>query len=620
MNLFKVVVGLSAGVFVVSHSLSAEIKTALVIGNNSYQLAALENSVKDANAISKELKALGFAVELVTNAPYSLMAARFDAFAKKVSGVNGVVAVVYYSGHGMQRDDRNLLLGIDVKHDTIDESSIDMQKFLSSIRPASDSTYLVILDACRQYAKGLEKQGLAPLDAPPGTLIAYSTAPGRLASDGDPKDGNGVYTKYLIKHLKTPGLPVESVFKKIRASVLTETKGDQVPWENSSMLRDLYFVGAPVGSLARQPITSAKEIALEKKGGATSRLSALYEVLTALQGKPFVSPDDIEALNAIFKPAYGIEVKADEARFMSKYLLSIGVGTQDIPGFVREKYGITPGFGVMVLQSDGSGFAETVGILNGDLILKINDKEVRSGDDFKDVLQLQSRKPGEILSLTVLREGQQIGRSAVLERSAADTLMLQLVNEKWRQKDHVRLRALLEGLASKNNARAMGLLAKFYFENGEGFEGSKFDLAFDYAKKSAALGDFHGKAMVSQAYESGRGTDTNRGKAIELLNRFAEEGENWAIGMLATRYSKGEGVERNYEKARKYAERGAFMGDHNAAFAMGRIYSEGLGVSKSNEEAIKWFQRTLEIIRLYQGDTKQYQEVIERGIKSLSSR
>jgi hypothetical protein len=602
-----------------SKASSADIKTALVIGNNTYQLAPLLNSVKDATAVSKELKALGFEVELVTNAPFSTMAARFDEFSKKISGTNGVVAVIYYSGHAMQRLDRNLLLATDVKLDAIDKTSFDIQEFLSTIKPASESTYLVILDACREYSHNQGKQGLAPVDAPPGTLIAFSTGPGRLASDGDPKDGNGIYTKHLIKHLKTPGIPVESVFKKVRASVITETKGDQVPWENSSMLRDYYFLGAPVGGLATSHASQEREVASDT-GGSISKLSVLYEVLDSLSDKSIVSSRDIESLNSIFKPAYGIEVNGEEARFLSAYVLSLGIHAIDIPQFIRARYGIRSGIGVIVAQSDGSGLDKRIGVQNGDIVLAINGKEVHSGEDFRDVLELQSHSPGEIFSMTLLREGNQIERSAVLERSATDTLILTLVVEWLRQENFPRARELLEGLASIGNPRAMGLLAKLFFENSHGFEGNKFDLAFDYATKSARLGDLHGESILTLAYDAGRGTDTNKGKAIDLMAQYASKGENWALGMLAARYLKGDGIHKDYEKSRTYAERGAYLGDHNSATVLALLYANGFGVEKSKEMAIQWYSRSLEIVKLYKMNSisEKYEQEVKREIRSLS--
>ena len=71
------------------------------------------------------------------------------------------------------------------------------------------------------------------MDAPQGTLVAFSTSPGKTASDGQGR--NSPYTKNLLKALATPGLPIEQVFKQVRRGVQDETKGEQTPWESTSL-------------------------------------------------------------------------------------------------------------------------------------------------------------------------------------------------------------------------------------------------------------------------------------------------------------------------------------------------------------------------------------------------
>jgi hypothetical protein len=101
----------------------------------------------------------------------------------------------------------------------------------------------VILDACRNnpFIRTFRSSrvGLAQMDAPGGTLLAFATAPGSEARDGD--EENGVYTKHLLAHMATPMLPVEVMFRRVREGVTTETKNRQIPWESSSLTGDFYF-------------------------------------------------------------------------------------------------------------------------------------------------------------------------------------------------------------------------------------------------------------------------------------------------------------------------------------------------------------------------------------------
>lgn len=571
-------------------SAAADIKKALVVGNDSYGVAPLINSVKDANAVARELKSLGFDVTLVTDAPYAKMASQFDQFAKQVSGASNVLAIIYYSGHGVQVQDRNLLLGTDVKKDTIEMQSVDIQKILGSIKPGSNSSYLVILDACRQYVSSSGKMGLAPLDAPPGTLIAFSTSPGRLASDGDPKDGNGAYTKHLVKQLQAPGVPVETIFKKVRASVLSETKGEQIPWENSSMLRDFYFRGSPAGSLAQVDYVQESEAA---SGGSVSRLSPFYQALAGLKGKAYVSAKDLSALNNVFKAAYGFEVNAADAKFLAENVLTIGAYAVDLPGFIRDKYGISSGIGVLVGGVDSGGVAERLGVKVGDIVIQLNGKDIQG---LKDVLEKwKGVSAGQIMTATLLRDGEEIQVSGVVERHSVDNLALVLANGKYRaEKNYSKARELLELLAAKGNAVAQGVLAG-YAKSGIGFDGKDYTKALDYATKAAEQGGLEGVKQLSLAYQFGQGVPADPVKSLELLNPFVATGEGWALGWLAQKHISGSGVEKDYVKARSLAERSGYRGDVDGAFIMAMIYQDGLGVPKNVDEAERWYRRALEL-------------------------
>ena len=77
------------------------------------------------------------------------------------------------------------------------------------------------------------------MDAPQGTIIAFATSPGKVAADGDGR--NSPYTKNLVVAMQEPNLPIEQVFKQVRRAVQKETKGQQTPWENTSLSGDFYF-------------------------------------------------------------------------------------------------------------------------------------------------------------------------------------------------------------------------------------------------------------------------------------------------------------------------------------------------------------------------------------------
>lgn len=224
-------------------------RVALLVGNAAYAGAPLANPVNDASDLAAALKARGFDTVVALNASRTDMTARIRSFVDKLEP--GAVALFYYAGHGMQVRGKNYIIPVDAKvqseADVLDQG-IEIDAVLQRLEMKSAAINLVILDACRNnpFTRSYGG-GLASIDAPKGTLIAFATSPGKVALDG--KGRNGVYTKHLLAHLNAPGLKVEDVFKRVRIGVSEESQGQQVPWENTSLTGDFYFV-APTGEAA----------------------------------------------------------------------------------------------------------------------------------------------------------------------------------------------------------------------------------------------------------------------------------------------------------------------------------------------------------------------------------
>ena len=102
-------------------------------------------------------------------------------------------------------------------------------------------------DGRRLKFRGATPAGLAPVEAPLGSMVAFSTAPGGVALD-NPGEKNSLYTKHLLVSMQSPGLPVELVFKQVRLGVARETGRVQVPWESSSLTGEFCFIRDANGS------------------------------------------------------------------------------------------------------------------------------------------------------------------------------------------------------------------------------------------------------------------------------------------------------------------------------------------------------------------------------------
>jgi uncharacterized caspase-like protein len=252
---------LAAGTLPAQAAAPAERRVALVIGNAAYKSAPLKNPVGDAEAVAASLKQLGYEVVLRRDTSlFDLVEALRDF---SVHAANSSVRLFFYAGHGIQAKGRNYLLPVDVEPQSEDEiaaKAADVGEFIDRLSAFKQGLNIVVLDACRvnPFAagvivgpdgrrlkfRGVTPTGLAPLDAPVGTLVAFSTAPNGVALDG-PVGAHSIYAKHLLANMQTPGLPVEQLFKRVRIGVAEETQRVQVPWESSSLTTDFCFkVGA----------------------------------------------------------------------------------------------------------------------------------------------------------------------------------------------------------------------------------------------------------------------------------------------------------------------------------------------------------------------------------------
>jgi uncharacterized caspase-like protein len=230
----------------------AQKRVALVIGNSNYEsreVPKLANPVNDARSMAEALNKLGFEVTEVTNATQRDMNLAIASFGAKLEP--NTVALFYYAGHGLQVNGKNYLVPTDAEissPSSIPAMTVDMDTVLDQL--AMSSVSIVILDACRnnpfRKARSIGGGGLAPMDVPKGSYIAYATAPGKTAQDGT--GANGLYTQELLKNINTPGITLEEVFKRVRANVARITSDEQLPWDSSSLTGDFYFNGKPSDS------------------------------------------------------------------------------------------------------------------------------------------------------------------------------------------------------------------------------------------------------------------------------------------------------------------------------------------------------------------------------------
>src|SRR5271157_108149 len=221
------------------------VRYALVVGNNSYIASPLQNAVNDARLMDKALKDAGFRSVLVENANLVAMQSSVGEFLSKLGPSD--TALFFYAGHGVQIENENFLVPVDFEA----PNSVVAAKFrLFSAAQLFDGLRnrpkrsIVILDACRSNPIARENAlsaGLAqPQNAPNESYVVFSTGPGQTAAD-NPNGRNSYFTEALAVEIGKPGLTIEEVVNHTRATVSSETSGNQTPWALSSLKTTLYF-------------------------------------------------------------------------------------------------------------------------------------------------------------------------------------------------------------------------------------------------------------------------------------------------------------------------------------------------------------------------------------------
>jgi uncharacterized caspase-like protein len=250
-------------IFVASSTIAlAEKRVALILGNSAYEHSTpLRNPVNDANALSKAFSRLDFKVIQGVDQTKLEMDNQIQLFSENLKGTE--LAVFFYAGHGIQLNFKNHLVPVDF-NPQVDTNLISQLISLDNILHELEKkkcVSIIFLDACRDNPlanklsanlssgrsllidekRGVKVvgQGLAEVEGKAGTLIAYATQPGNVASDGDGK--NSPFTEGLLKYIEQPGLEIRDMLSYVRVRVIKKTAEKQIPWDHSSLVKKVYF-------------------------------------------------------------------------------------------------------------------------------------------------------------------------------------------------------------------------------------------------------------------------------------------------------------------------------------------------------------------------------------------
>jgi formylglycine-generating enzyme required for sulfatase activity len=234
-------------------------RVALVVGVGRYANAPnLPNPPRDARSIDAALRRLGFDSELVVDPDKADLERAIQRFGARSRGADA--ALFYYAGHAIELAGKNWLLPSTAELNderAVRFEAVDLDAVAEQIEGRA-RVNLLFVDACRdnpfrlrlanQGVRAVGSGGLAQMRAPVGTLIAFATAPGNFAEDG--QGDNSPFTAAMLQYLETPGLEVRQMLGRVRATVREMTNGRQLPWEHTSLEGDFFFVRQAAATLA----------------------------------------------------------------------------------------------------------------------------------------------------------------------------------------------------------------------------------------------------------------------------------------------------------------------------------------------------------------------------------
>lgn len=528
---------------------------ALVLGVAEYQnenIPALDNSVNDSRTIAASLNNMGFQVYYLENAKKSEIEAVVSKIEKEQSGSE--LGMFYFAGHGLQVGGINYALPSDIDPTVpsfLQNGGVSINGLVSRLNEIGTKSLVVILDSCRNSPFPDEDAigtGLALVDAPPNTIVAFSTAPGAVALDG--ASGNSPYTAALATALEGPEQDIRDVLRLVRARVRLATGGAQTPWyidntRTEVIIRPKFSV--PAGEL--REMLSGRVISLPTTAWLTIADSA--------------DPRDFEQFAALFPN----DQLSNAAR--RQLVLVSGDGL--------------PSFPLMDLRVDGPGAD-----IPGGLVSLITACDILA-TGIGDPMALVEPVPHDLVNTrAALRACVQAVRADPLNSRLINNLARVLrLDNRFDEALHYYKRA-----AELGNATAYAGIAAMY-RQGLGVEPDKTQ-AFEAVRQGALLGSPQLRLIAGVYYREGWGTQQSFPEARRWMKLAAEGGYAPAYVAYGGTYRKGLGVSQDPRKALEYYRKAATLGSSDAGNLIGRAYLYGRGVKKNEQLGIRWLVRSSE--------------------------
>ena len=528
-----------ASLFSAHESAASANRVALIIGNAHYASApVLANPANDAEDLAAALQSLGFDVSERSDATRAGMADAVREFSEKLQGAD--TALFFFAGHGVQVNGDNYLIPVDAKITgpaDVRFGTINLTDVMSEMEGKGHAA-IILLDACRDnpfadvVAKGgrsLGGRGLSHIDPNgAGMLVVYSTQPNNVALDGGGR--NSPFTSALLAHVHQPGLEVRQLVSEVRADVLASTDGRQVPWDNSSLVGDVYLASAP-------PAIVAAAV-------APSSLTVPDTASAELLFWQSVAKDDSEAMYQGYLRQYG-----ENGRFAF-------IAHQRILALSRSSASKDVGAPALESQTTPSK-ADCLQIIAADT----------------DLIDAKTAVP--------------VCEAALRQHPDDARYTYALGRAQTAAKNYIEANRLLDAAIKAGNVQALPVLGEAYYL-GHGTPQS-YARAYELFKAGVDKEDSLAMVDLGAMYNNGYFVKKDSVKAEKLFARSVELGNYTALRNIGVLYYNGDGVPRNYRLALDYFHQAADHGDASAMKVLADIYERGLaGMKRDPEKAREW--------------------------------
>lgn len=529
---------------------------ALVVGNAVYEDAAvpgLANTVNDARTMAASLTDMGFQVYLVENARKNDIAETVARIAAEQSGAN--LGLFFFAGHGLQQSGVNYILPSDMNPtaaDFLQTQTVALNDLLRDLKATGIGQLVVILDSCRNSPFGDDQAfgtGLALVDAPEDTIIAYSTAPGAVALDGAGK--NSPFTAALASILDGPGQDIRDILRLVRAKVRFATDGAQTPWFIDNTRSEMFI--QPRAAIA---LSEEEQSAL---AGPITLASTAWQTISRSS-----DVNDFEQFAQLFSDN---ELAPVALRQLS---LLRGSGLPDLPpmdlGVPDPNPDVPDGLGTIITGCDvlATGIGDVYG-----LVEPVPHDLVNTRAALRACIAAVSNDP-QNPRLNAL-----LGRVLRLEGRFEEA------------------KIFFDKAVSLGSSTAFaGLVELYRFGLGVPQDLTK---AAEYARAGAMMGNAPLRLVLAGYYKQGWGVPQSFSEARRWLEIASYSGYPGALTALGDIYRKGEGVPPDPALAMKYYRAAAANGKTDAMNNLGMAYMRGDGVPEDTNLGIQWLTQASEL-------------------------